>query len=378
MLQEGDICIVMWASEIIRNGDVFYPFRQNSDILLLTEISSPEMIFLAFKRNNITEFYLFSDPLSDHEKLWGTARLSYEEMSEISSLTSIAPIDACDEFLTEICADIRMVYATHETFNCFFEGRVSPESWSSLAVFLEPLRMKKCETEIDAIRRSIDITHEAFEIIKKNLWNLEFEYQVEASIAQVFRSHHATEAYPTIVASGINATVLHYTHHSMKLNPKDLLLVDFGAEYQWYAADITRIFAQDLSMRQEEVITSVIAVKSYAESLLMPGTKKTEYEKMVRIRMNEELEKLGLLKRGAPDEMVLSKKYYPHSTSHFLGLDVHDVGSRDAILESGMVLTCEPGIYIPEEWIGVRLEDDILITVEGNENLSRQIPLFEK
>jgi Xaa-Pro aminopeptidase len=168
-LPDESFFLLIGKSQTRRNGDVFYPFRQNSDILLLTEISSPEMIFLAFKRNNITEFYLFSDPLSDHEKLWGTARLSYEEMSEISSLTSIAPLDACDEFLTEICDDIRMVYATHETFNRFFEGRVSPESWSSLAVFLEPLRMKKCETEIDAIRRSIDITHEAFEIIKKNL-----------------------------------------------------------------------------------------------------------------------------------------------------------------------------------------------------------------
>ena len=132
----------------------------------------------------------------------------------------------------EIYDDITTVFATHETFDELFAGRVSENAWSSLALLLEPLRMKKSDEEIEVMRKAIDITHEAYRAIRNNLSKAEYEYHIESYIAQVFRLHHATEAYPSIVASGKNATILHYTQHSMRLSSKDLLLVDFGAEYK--------------------------------------------------------------------------------------------------------------------------------------------------
>lgn len=200
-----------------------------------------------------------------------------------------------------------------------------------------------------------------------------YEYEIEAEIARVYRSHHLTEAYPSIVASGPNTCVLHYTTHTRQLAEGDLVLIDAGAEYMGYASDMTRTFAVSaFTPRQLAVYDAVERVKKIAENTLKPGISLTEYEQIVRTAMNQELSGLGLIPHGATlDETAkLSRKYYPHRTSHFLGLDVHDVGPRDTILAPGMVLTIEPGIYISDEQIGVRLEDDYLITETGCEKLS--------
>lgn len=208
-----------------------------------------------------------------------------------------------------------------------------------------------------------------------------YEYGIEAIIAWIFRSEHLTEAYPTIVASGHSACTLHYAKHDKCIQNGDIVLVDFWAEYEWYASDITRVFSVwEMSERQKEIYTSILYIKEFAESILRPGVKKSEYEMQVREQVNKELEKLSLIPPNSPEDEKekLSRIYYPHSTSHFLGLDVHDVGSRETVLEPGMVLTCEPGIYIEEESIGIRLEDDILITKNGCENLSKKIPFILK
>jgi Xaa-Pro aminopeptidase len=200
-----------------------------------------------------------------------------------------------------------------------------------------------------------------------------YEYEIEAEIAQIFRSHHMTEAYPSIVASGPNGCVLHYMAHTRQLQPGDLVLIDAGAEYMGYASDMTRTFAvSGWTPRQLAVYGAVSRVKKIAENTLKPGISLTEYELIVRTAMNDELIALGLIPQDASEDGIvsLSRKYYPHRTSHFLGLDVHDVGPRDAILAPGMILTIEPGIYITSEAIGIRLEDDYLITDTGCEKLS--------
>jgi Xaa-Pro aminopeptidase len=200
-----------------------------------------------------------------------------------------------------------------------------------------------------------------------------YEYEIEAEIAQIFRSHHMTEAYPSIVASGPNGCVLHYMAHTRQLQPGDLVLIDAGAEYMGYASDMTRTFAvSGFTPRELAVYESVECVKKIAENTLKPGISLIEYERIMRTAMNEELIHLGLISHDASEDETtqLSRKYYPHRTSHFLGLDVHDVGPRDAILAPGMVLTIEPGIYITSEAIGIRLEDDYLITLTGCERLT--------
>ncbi len=243
---------------------------------------------------------------------------------------------------------------------------------------LKPLRMIKTEEEILYIWKAISITHMAYEKIRTLIKPKMSEFEIEALIAGTFRSQHTTEAYPTIVASGKNACTLHYTAHTSIIEDGDMVLIDFWAEYHGYASDITRVFpVWETSERQKEVYTSVIAVKDYAESLIRPGVKKSDYELMVREKMNEELQKLGLISEGISRETreTLSRQYFPHSVSHFLGLDVHDIWERDTLFEKWMVITCEPGIYIPLEGIGIRLEDDILITENGRENLSKNISL---
>jgi Xaa-Pro aminopeptidase len=200
-----------------------------------------------------------------------------------------------------------------------------------------------------------------------------YEYEIEAEIARVFRSHHLTEAYPSIVSSGPNTCILHYSAHTRQLQSGDLVLIDAGAEYMGYASDMTRTFSvSGFTPRQLAVYSAVERVKKIAENTLSPGISLTAYELIVRTAMNDELRQLGLISQDASEDEIirLSRKYYPHRTSHFLGLDVHDVGSRDAILAPGMVVTIEPGIYIPDEQIGVRIEDDYLITESGCERLS--------
>jgi Xaa-Pro aminopeptidase len=208
------------------------------------------------------------------------------------------------------------------------------------------------------------------------------EYEIEAELTQKFVGHGGDHAYNPIVAAGLNATILHYVKNNKALVAGEIVLIDSGAEYANYAADITRVFpvGGQLSERQQAVYDAVLRVKKYAESILKPGILIKEYEQQVGAKMNDELIELGLLPEGSTLKSTKSKPapyrtFYPHGTSHFLGLDVHDVGDYSQPLKPGMVLTCEPGIYIREEGIGVRLEDDILITKDGSQNLSASIPI---
>ncbi|MBP9779947.1 aminopeptidase P N-terminal domain-containing protein [Candidatus Gracilibacteria bacterium] len=362
-----------------RNGDVNYPFRQKSHMLLLTEVESPDCILTCMKTDGICHWKIFSDPLTPHEKLWGTERMTHEEISMISGIDAI---HACDELMPYLELQMDRVHSLitpQSTDNPYLEILSSYSlPFLDMATFLDPLRMIKTEAEIINMRRAISVTEKAYHVILHNLHSGMYEYEIEALIASVFRSNHMTESYPTIVASGPNACTLHYTKLERQLEEGDCVLIDFGAEFHGYAADISRVLCIGKpSSRQIQVFESIKGVKEYAESLIRPGMNKGEYEFLVREKMNEVLVQLSLIPADATKEERerLSRKYYPHSTSHFLGLDVHDVGSRETIFEEGMVITCEPGIYIPEEGIGMRLEDDILITSDGCENLSKKIPI---
>jgi Xaa-Pro aminopeptidase len=383
LLQDDTFLLIVWSKESRRNGDIMYPFRQNSSVLLLTWVSSPDIVVTCKKHEWVCEWKIFSDPLSDHEKLWWSERLSYDEITQYSGIESVLPLFELLGYIDSSMNTTQSIYTHQNIDNPYLENLLEYNcEMHGISELLDPLRMIKTDEEIDCMRRAIQVTHQAFNCVKEKIQPGMYEYEIEALIAWVFRSHHLTEAYPTIVASGINACTLHYMKHTRRIEEGDLVLIDFGAEYMGYAADITRVFAVGMpNSRQRMIHESVSRVKNFAQSILRPGIKKTDYEVQVREKMNIELEKLWLISSSDSQEEreKLSRKYYPHSTSHFLGLDVHDVGSREAILEIGMVVTCEPGIYIREEWIGIRLEDDILITENGCENLSQEIPcILEK
>ncbi len=235
--------------------------------------------------------------------------------------------------------------------------------------------MVKQPPELIALQQAIDITIDSLQALTAvdtfNTYHSEYEF--EADLSREFRFRAATgHAFAPIIAGGARACTLHNVSNAAPLMPNSLVVLDVGAEVAHYAADITRtrVYGQP-THRQQEIFDAVLDVQAYALELLKPGTQLKEYEQAVETYMGATLRKLKLITTaGSPD----IRKYFPHATSHFLGLDVHDVGDYSLPLTPGVVLTCEPGIYIPEEGIGVRIEDDILITETGNRVLSQRLP----
>lgn len=235
------------------------------------------------------------------------------------------------------------------------------------------LRVIKQPQEIEALQSAIRITTETIEEVRRKLTAYHYEFEVEAAVSSGFRKRGASgHSFSPIIANGARATVLHNVANDGALGAQELTVVDIGAEVEQYAADITRTLAYSTpSARQLAVFTAVLAVQAYALTLLKPGTMLRDYERDVAKEMGKQLIRLGLISTIEYDTV---RQYYPHATSHFLGLDVHDVGDYNKPLEAGMVLTCEPGIYIPDEEIGIRIEDDVLITASGNTVLSSACP----
>ena len=235
---------------------------------------------------------------------------------------------------------------------------------------LAELRAIKQSHEIDAMKKAIGLTVDAFADAKKKLPTLSAEYEVEAEFTYNFgKAGGAKHAYDPIVASGKNACTLHYNHNNASLQKNSLLLIDIGARVEGYAADITRTYAiGQPTKRQIAVHRAVETAHKAIIGLLRPGLTVTKYQAQVDTIMQDALMSLDLLKDRT--DQVTYRKYFPHAISHGLGIDVHDSLGRPSELQTGMVLTVEPGIYIPEESIGVRIEDDILITDTGHVNLS--------
>jgi len=236
------------------------------------------------------------------------------------------------------------------------------------------MRMFKQEPEVKAIKRAVDITVASIEdaTVEAKLGAYKHEYEMEAEFAYGIRKRGAAgHAFDPIVAGGKNACTIHYMENNAPLHNNQLIVMDVGAQVDHYAADITRTVAKGKpTARQRAVVEAVDDVLAYGLSQLKPGTSFAACEQNVRRYMGKKLRELGLIKNL--DEASI-RTYYPHAP-HYLGLDVHDVGDAHVPLEPGMVLTCEPGIYIPEEGIGVRIEEDILITENGHKNLSASLP----
>jgi Xaa-Pro aminopeptidase len=241
------------------------------------------------------------------------------------------------------------------------------------------LRMVKQPVELAALQKAIDITLDGLKTIGRpaKLRRYAYEYEIEADLTREFRRGGARgHAFTPIVAAGERACTLHNIANEGKLASDELLVVDVGAQYNHYSADVTRTFdLGNASKRAVSIHTAVAEVHAYACSLLKPGVLMRDYEKDVESFMGEKLRELGLIKVIERDEV---RHYFPHATSHFLGLDTHDAGDYDRPLEAGVVMTVEPGIYIPEEGIGVRIEDDIHITTDGFEVMSARLPLLLK
>ncbi len=397
-LPAGCIAIFHSNDEFPRNGDQNFPFRQQSDLFYLSGIDQEDTILLLAPGhpNMALREVLFVKETSQQIAIWEGQKLSKEEASKASGIKWVQWTKDFDFILKDLMSWAGQVYLNSNEYPKYFnpvpykDKRFTRElamqfpshRFERSAPIMMKLRQIKSETEINLIRKAGEITGKAFERVLRKLAPGMKEFQVQAEIEYAFSFNGATgNAYRPIIASGANTCVLHYIDNDKICNDGDLLLMDFGAEYANYAADITRTIPVNgkFTPRQRACYEAVLRVHDKAIQLLVPGTSIDAFNNEVNKLMEKEMITLGLFSEAdvAKQDPLkpLFMKYFMHGTSHPLGLDVHDVGSKYDPLEPGMVLTCEPGLYIREENIGIRIENDILVAKDGPVNLTAHIPV---
>jgi Xaa-Pro aminopeptidase len=382
------IPIVITANGLLqRNSDNTYPFSQDSNFWYLTGIDKPDLVLVI---DEDTDYILVPGRSASREAFDGA--INDDELRRISGVSEVVSDEEGWQRLGSRLKQVDKVQtlAAPPPYIEQYGMYVNPararlvERLKNLQPDIEVLdirehlvtmRMLKQPEELAALQQAIDITIDGLRVVTvpDKLATYQFEYEIENDLTTAFRTHISSgHAFAPIVAGGSNGVTIHSVQNNGPLNHGELIILDVGAEVSHYAADITRtVIVGTPTERQKQVYDAVMAVQDFSLGLLKPGTILKEYEAAVEQFMGEKLKELGLI-----DELTHEKirQYYPHAASHFLGLDVHDVGDYSRPLEPGMVLTCEPGVYIPEECIGVRIEDDILITETGHTVLSEKLP----
>ena len=375
------------------------PFQQHRDILYLSGVDQEESILVLFPNtsNPNHKEVLFLKETSELIAIWEGEKLTKDAAFETSGIKTVYWLDQFDTIFNQLMAEAEGIYfntnehlrantevqTREDRFIEKYKAKYPAHHVHKSAPILHALRSVKEQMEIDLIEHACGITkkgvHRVLDFLKPGVW----EYELEAEISHEFICNRSKGfAYTPIIASGKNACVLHYIENNMQCKDGDVILMDFGAEYANYASDLTRSFPVNgrYTDRQRAVYNSVLHVKKEAEKLLVPGTLIPEYHKEVGKIMEAELVKLKLIdatdiKNQNPDWPAY-KKYFMHGTSHHIGLDTHDSGLYHKPIEAGMVFTCEPGIYIPAENLGIRLEDDLVVRAKGApKNLMATIPL---
>ncbi len=372
------------------NADGTMGFIQNSNLFYLTGIDQEETFLVINPSHPDPEMreVLFVRETSEHIRIWEGEKLTKEEAREISGIRTVYWSSQFESVVYRLIPANERIYLNlneHDGADISFETRERKllkelkekfplHNYDRSAPLLQELREVKSKHEIELLKKAIDITGKAFRRLTRFIGPGVFEYQLEAEMTHEFLMNRSRgHAFQPILASGENACVLHYVTNNNFCKSGDLILMDFGAEYANYKADITRTVpvSGKFTERQKAVYQAVLNVLYASRKLIVPGNTLVQLKEQANELMKEELLKLGLITPENPQV----KKYFPHGISHFLGLDVHDVGDKYAIFKPGMVFTCEPGIYIPEEGLGIRLENDILVTENGNIDLMEGIPL---
>jgi Xaa-Pro aminopeptidase len=398
-MQKNSIAVLISNDPMPTNADDVMGFAQNNDLFYLSGIDQDETILLlypdAFKEEN--REILFVKEITSAKKLWDGDCLTKEEAARISGVRTIKPIQDFEKTLQLFAFEADAFYLGHnehikrstanittkqDAFIRWCKKKYPLHAYERAAKITRALRTIKSEEEIDLVKTAIAITEKGFDrllgAVKPNV----YEYELEAELSYEWIKNGATRhAFKPILASGVNACTLHYNSNDAVCEAGDLLLIDAGVCYANYNSDITRCVPVNgkFSQRQRQVYSSVLNCLKKGSALLKPGISFKEYEKQMAAYVEEELISLGLITteeitNQLPDQPAY-KKYFMHGTAHHLGLDVHDVGLYSGTIEKGMILTCEPGIYIPEEKLGCRLENDYLITENGTINLSAAIPI---
>ena len=397
-LKPHSIAIFNANDEFPRNGDQNFLFKQNPDFFYLTGIDQEQSILVLFPDcpNPLYKEVLFLRQTNEHIAVWEGHKYTKEEAKQASGIENIYWLQDFEAIFHSIVNYAENLYINtnendryahtvpYRDIRKFEELRLKYplHHYERSAVILRDLRPVKSETEIEMTQIACNITNDAFERVLKFVKPGVTEYEIEAEIIHEFIRQRATgHAYSPIIASGANAIVLHYVDNNQVCRDGDVILFDFGAEYANYNADMSRSIPVNgrFTRRQREVYDAVLRVMKAATQLIVAGTNWNEYHEEVGRMMTGELIGLKLLDRHDVEKqdpkIPAYKKYFMHGTSHHLGLDVHDFASRYKPFEVGNILTCEPGIYIAAEGLGIRLENNILIIPGGNTDLMAHIPL---
>lgn len=397
-LKPNSIAIVNSNDEFPRNGDQSFPFRQNSGLFYISGLDQKKTIVVLYPDCPVSDWkeIVFTIEIDEKMAIWEGSKYSKKEATEVSGIKTVLWLEEFERVLHELMVNADNVYLNANEnpkfitevpyrdirFTKWIKGKYSNHTYNRLAPLLTELRLKKHPIEIELINKACSITEKAFRRVLKFVRPGIMEYEIQAEIEHEFTNNGANgSAYYPIVASGKNALCLHYCENNSECKDGDLILFDFGAEYANYASDLSRTIPVNgrYNKRQKECYNAVLRVMKQSKTMLVPGTTLDDYNKEVNKIMESEMIGLGLftkndMKKQDPDKPLFFK-YYMHGTSHFMGLDVHDVGTKQTKFEPGMVFSCEPGIYIPEENLGVRIENDILITENGQVDLMENIPI---
>jgi len=384
-MKEGSLMILFAGEAPKKSADAVYDFTPNRNFYYMTGIDEEQVILVLEKKAGEVLEHLFIKRRDPVMVKWVGESISEEKAKEVSGVEDIRFLDTFDAYLHQSIAkeSLERIYLDLEKdhFNSLEVvgsrfAKMIREKYPQVRIKniyneICALRVFKSPEEIALMRKAIAITKDGIEALMKNTKAGMKENQLEAHFNFVLKSQGVKDfAFTTICAAGQNATVLHYVANNEEVKDGDLVLLDLGAQYGYYSADISRTFPVSgrFTERQRVFYDLVLKAHDAVLDMLKPGVPFTRINEVVHEIYAKELKALGLIEK---DEEV--RKYYYHNTSHFLGLDTHDVGRRDLVLEEGMVLTVEPGLYIEEEGIGIRLENDILITKDGMENLSKDI-----
>ena len=399
-LMDGNALAVFNSNDIYNTGaDSTLPFVQHRDIFHLSGVDQEESILLIFPdcSNKEHREILFLKETNDLIAVWEGEKLTKEKAFEVSGIKTVYWLDQFESIFRQLVIESESVYLNsnehlrsndlmqtrEDRFVAKFKRQYSQHTIKRSAPIMHDIRSKKDPIEIELMQQACNITEKGFRRILNFIKPGVMEFDIEAELMHEFlRNRSRGFAYTPIVGSGSAACVLHYIENNMPCNDGDVILMDFGAEYANYSSDLTRCVPVNgkFTKRQKEVYNAVLHVKNEATKLLQPGAYLNEYHKQVGHLMEEQLVALKLISlddiKNQDPKWPAYKKYFMHGTSHYIGLDTHDVGSWINPIEEKMVFTVEPGIYIPKENLGIRLEDDVVVQKEGDPfNLMKNIPI---
>ena len=397
-MKKNAIAILVSNSEVPSNGDAIYKFKQNSNLYWLSGITQEDSMVILFPDNpdpKYREILVLVRPNELKEK-WDGRRLRAGEARDMSGIKTIVWLDTLEALMQPWIHLADSIYLDSnendrkssllKTRDYLFidemKSRYPLHQYERAARIFKELRAIKTQAEIDVIQKAIDITENTFRRILKFVQPDVMEYEIEAEIVHSFLSQRATgEAYGSIIAGGDRARTLHYVANNQQCKDGELILMDFGAEYGSYCADLTRTIPVNgkFTRRQKTVYNACLHLHDYAKSLLRPGITITDYTDKVGEEATQQFLKIGLLRKSdvknEDSENRAYRKYLYHGISHHLGIDVHDLGTRTEPIKAGMVFTVEPGIYIEQEGMGIRIENNVWITRNGNKDLMKNIPI---